>query len=180
MSTRRNFIAATALLGSALSTKPALAQTPKEGAKQADFLFVQNAKSMTYDKAHGKLTMKGVSPVTIFFSDRPERIAGNMATSAFVPFWSDGKDSFSKDAPNANLSIMEPGRMVADIVVVLKNPALKGEDLSYDVSILEGDMPAKGGPVALFIDVIGMPLTPLSYAGVARRTAYRRAVYWRR
>jgi hypothetical protein len=41
-------------------------------------------------------------------------------------------------------------------------------------------MPATGGPVALFIDVIGMPLTPLSYAGVARRTAYRRAVYWRR
>jgi hypothetical protein len=40
-------------------------------------------------------------------------------------------------------------------------------------------MPATGGPVALFIDV-GMPLTPLSYAGVARRTAYRRAVYWRR
>jgi hypothetical protein len=29
--------------------------------------------------------------------------------------------------------------------------------------------------VSVFIDVIGMPLTPLSYAGVARRT-YRRAV----
>jgi hypothetical protein len=180
MSTRRNFITATALLGSAVALEPALAQAPKKGAKQADFLFVQNAKSMSYDKAQGKLTLQGVSPVTVFFTDRPERIAGNMATSAFVPFWSDGKDSFSKDAPNANLSIMEPNRMVADIVVVLKNPALQGEDLSYDVSILQGEMPATGGPVALFIDVIGMPLTPLSYAGVARRTAYRRAVYWRR
>jgi len=180
MSTRRNFITATALLGSAVALEPALAQTPQKGAKQADFLFVQNAKSMNYDKPQGKLTLQGVSPVTVFFTDRPERIAGNMATSAFVPFWSDGKDSFSKDPPNANLSIMEPSRMVADIVVVLKNPVLQGEDLSYDVSILEGEMPAKGGPVALFIDVIGMPLTPLSYAGVARRTAYRRAVYFRR
>jgi len=179
MSTRRKFITTTALLASAASLGGALAQASKEGAKEADFLFVQNAKSMTYDKAKGRLTLKGVSPVTIFFTDRPERIAGNMATSAFVPFWSDGKDSFAKDAPNANLSIMEPGRVVADIVVVLKSPAMKGEDLSYDVSILEGDMPAKGGPVSLFIDVIGMPLTPLSYAGVARRTAYRRAVYWR-
>jgi hypothetical protein len=32
--------------------------------------------------------------------------------------------------------------------------------------------------VAVFIDVIGMPLTPFSYAGVARRT-YRRAYYYR-
>ena len=38
-------------------------------------------------------------------------------------------------------------------------------------------MPAKGADVSVFIDVIGMPLMPLSYAGAARRT-YRRA-YWR-
>jgi hypothetical protein len=40
-------------------------------------------------------------------------------------------------------------------------------------------MPASGGPASLFIDIIGMPLTPMSYAGVARRTAYRRAVIYR-
>jgi len=134
---------------------------------------------MTYDKASGRLTLQGVSPVTVFFADRPERIAGNMPTSVFVPFWSEGKDSFAKDNPNANLSILEKDKAVADIVVMLRKPVLKGEDLTYDVKILEGDMPAKGGPVSLFIDIIGMPLTPLSYAGVARRTAYRRAVYWR-
>lgn len=140
---------------------------------------MQNAKAMTYDKASGRLTLQGVSPVTVFFADRPERIAGNMPTSVFVPFWSEGKDSFAKDNPNANLSILEKDKAVADIVVMLRKPVLKGEDLTYDVKILEGDMPAKGGPVSLFIDIIGMPLTPLSYAGVARRTAYRRAVYWR-
>ena len=144
-------------------------------AKEADFLFVQNAKSMTYDK--GKLTLKGVSPVTIFFTDRPERIAGNMPTRVFVPFWSEGKDSFAKDNPNANLSILEKDKALADIVVELRNPVLKGEDLSYEIKILEGTMPAKGGPVALFIDIIGMPLTPVSVAGATRRTAYRRAVY---
>lgn len=178
MTTRRKFITAAALIASAAPLKSALAQAPKE-AKEADFLFVQNAKSMTFDKARGKLTLKGISPVTIFFADRPERVAGNMPTRVFVPFWSEGKDSFSKDAPNANLSILEKDKMTADIVVVLRNPVLKSEDLSYDVKVLEGDMPAKGGPVSLFIDIIGMPLTPLSYAGVARRTAYRRAVYWR-
>jgi hypothetical protein len=41
------------------------------------------------------------------------------------------------------------------------------------VEILKGEMPASGANVSVFIDIIGMPLTPLSYAGVARR-AYRR------
>jgi hypothetical protein len=172
MTSRRNFIAAAALAAMAVQGRTAFAQE-----KSADFLFVQNAKSMAY--ANGKLTLKGVSPVTVFFTDRPERIAGNMPTRDFVPFWSAGKDSFVKDNPNANLSILEKDKAVADIVVTLANPVLKGEDLSYDVKILEGKMPVGGGPVSLFIDVIGMPLTPLSYAGVARRTAYRRAVYRR-
>jgi len=35
-----------------------------------------------------------VSAATVFFSDRPDRIAGNMTTAAFVPFWSTGQDSF--------------------------------------------------------------------------------------
>ena len=73
MTTRRGLMATAALAGAALSMKTALAQ-----AQQADFLFVQNATSMRY--ADGKLTLVDVSPVTIFFSDRPERIAGNMAT----------------------------------------------------------------------------------------------------
>ena len=30
---------------------------------------------MIFDKATGKLTLEGVSPVTVMFSDRPERIA---------------------------------------------------------------------------------------------------------
>ena len=173
MTTRRNFLAAAALAASAAPLKNALAQ-----AKEADFLFVQSAKSMTHDQ--GKLTLRGVSPVTIFFTDRPERIAGEMPTRMFVPFWSDGKNSFAKDNPNADLSILEEDKIAADIVVTLASPVLKGEDLAYDVKILEGKMPDKGGPVSLFIDIIGMPLTPLSYAGVARRTAYRRAYYWRR
>ena len=172
---RRNLMAAAALVASAAPLKSALAQASAPATKNPDFLFVQNAKSMTFDKAKGRITLHDVSPVTIFFSDRPDRIAGNMSTSAFVPFWSTGKDSFLKDAPNANLSILEKGSTLADVVVVLQSPVLSGSNLSYDVKILEGDMPAHGGPVSLFIDVIGMPLTPLSYAGAARRTAYRRA-----
>jgi len=102
------------------------------------------------------------------FSDRPERIAGHMATARFVPFWGEGKDSFLKDPPNATLSFLE-NKELADAVVVLRDPTLEGEDLSYKVEILEGEIPASAGMASLFIDIIGMPRTPLSFAGVGRR-----------
>jgi hypothetical protein len=175
MVTRRTFIAA-ALAAPIVPQVSALAQAIKAPAKQADFLFVQTSKGMTFDKATNKLTLEGVSTITLFFSDRPERIAGNMRTAAFVPFWSTGKDSFLSDPPNADISILE-GDKLRQVVVVLQAPALKGDALTYTVKLLQGDMPAKGADVSIFIDIIGMPMTPLSYAGVGRRT-YRRV--WRR
>lgn len=175
MITRRKFIAA-ALAVPGMPLGSAIAQPVKEPAKQADFLFVQTAKRMTFDKSTSKLTLAGISPITIFFSDRPERIAGNMKTTAFVPFWSTGKDSFLSDPPNADVSILEGGKL-RQVVVVLEAPALKGETLTYTVKMLQGELPAKGADVSVFIDIIGMPRTPFSYAGAARRR-YRR-VYWR-
>ena len=146
-----------------------------EDTASADFLFVQTADSMAFDAATSTLTLSGVSPVTLFFSDRPERIAGNMSTTRFVPFWSEGKDSFLSDPPNADLSIMENGTL-RQTVVVLRDPKLEGDRMTYQVTIVDGEMPVTGAEVSVFIDVIGMPLTPVSYAGVARRS-YRRAVY---
>jgi len=176
MVTRRTFVAG-ALAMPALPLAAVMAQTAKEQAKQADFLFVQTAKGMRFDKATNKLTLEGVSSTTLFFSDRPERIAGNMKTAAFVPFWSTGKDSFLSDPPNADISILE-GDKLRQVVAVLQAPGLKGDTLTYTVKILQGEMPANGADVSVFIDIIGMPMTPFSYAGVARR-GYRR-MYWRR
>ena len=178
MTTRRVLLAAApALAASPPATSSALAQAGPEPAKQADFLFVQAAKAMSFDRAAGRLTLHSVSPATVFFSDRPERIAGNMRTAAFVPFWSQGKDSFLSDPPNADISILE-GDALQQVVAVLQAPALQGDDLGYVVRVLQGEMPARGADVSVFIDVIGMPLTPVSYAGAARR-GYRRAVMYR-
>ncbi len=178
MTTRRDILAAAAALAPlTLALKSAQATEGKgahEGAQQADFLFVQNARSISH--ADGRLTLKGVSPATVMFSDRPERIAGHMTTARFVPFWSEGSQSFLLDPPNATLSFLED-RAMEDVVLVLQDPKLEGEDLSYQVRVLEGTLPEKGGAASLFIDIIGMPLTPLSYAGVRRRT-FRRAVLY--
>src|SRR4029079_3265957 len=142
--------------------------------KRADLLFVQNAQSVSF--SGGKMTLRGVNPITIAFADRPKRFAGHMPTSKFIPMWSEGKDSFLKDPPNGTVSVLD-GKNVTSIVVVLRNPRLSGGDLTYDVQLLEGAPPPHGGAASLFIAIIGMPLTPMSYAGVARRTVAGGAYY---
>jgi len=111
--------------------------------KNVQLLFVQNASGLK--AGDGKLTLRGVEALTVCFSDRPMRLAGHMPTKNFVPMWSDGKDSFLKDPPNATLSILQ-GNDVTSTVVTLRNPQLSGDDLTYDVTVLEGTLPASAEP----------------------------------
>jgi hypothetical protein len=163
----------------AFAAGAALAQAPAAHAPQmAQLLFVHNASGVEIDAAKRTLTLKGLSPTTLFFSDRPVRIAGHYRTEEYLQFWKNGPDSFLKDPPNATLSVFEKGKdELSDVVVTLRNPRVSGSDISYDITVISGDLPNAGGPAALFIDIIGLPFTPLSFAGVARRTAYRTAVY---
>jgi hypothetical protein len=135
-------------------------------APEIEALFVQTAHSMSYDD--GKLTLQTLAPTTLFFSDRPDRVTGHISSEEFVDTWDKGPDSFASNPPNAVLSIFHTD-MVSDIVVELMEPVLAGQQLTYGVVILDGEMPASGGPSALFIDVIGRPLSPVSVSGMHRR-----------
>ena len=171
MPKRRDLVLAASTLAAAFVAPRAFA----DDTSAIDYLLVQTAKGLAFDKATSTLSLVDVSPITLFFSDRPERTAGNMETSAFIPFWSRGKDSFAKNPPNADVSIIE-GEGMRQVVAVLEDPVLEGSTLRYKVKILQGDMPATGADVSVFIDIIGMPRTPMSFAGAGRRT-YRRAYY---
>ncbi|MHC4339674.1 MAG: hypothetical protein ACYSX0_05625 [Planctomycetota bacterium] len=121
-----------------------------EGGKgTAAFLYVQSAKSMEFRS--GTLTLRGLSPQTLFFSDRPDRIVGHLTFDGFLAHWDEGEDSFAVEPPNATLSVFHEGG-VSDAVVELRRPRRAGDDLTYDVKILYGKPPAKGGACALFID----------------------------
>jgi hypothetical protein len=104
----------------------------------------------------GKLVLTGVSPNTIVFADRPVRAAGHETTRQFLMQWDEGKNSFAKDPPNATVSVLSanPGE-VSDAVMVLKAPKLDGTTLTFDVTVLEGNL-AAGGPVAVFIDAFAV------------------------
>lgn len=140
-------------------------------------LIVMNSAGAALDG--GVLTLKGVAGNSIVFADRPVRSAGHAPTSVLLDEWNPSyPDSFYADPPNATVSVFgETERYVYDAVVTLKNPRMQGADLLFDVDVLEGSLTGATGPAAVFIDIIGRPLTPLSYAGVARRTAYRGAFY---
>jgi hypothetical protein len=106
------------------------------------------------------------------------RAAGHDLTSRIVEDWSKGSDNFAQDPPNATVSgFSKDGSGVKDAVVVLRTPKLEGDRLTFDVDVLEGDLAGADGAASLFIDIIGRPFTPMSFAGVARRTAYRGAYY---
>jgi len=136
-------------------------------------MFVQTAQGI--DSDGDTLTLRGVTPSTLYFSDRPERVVGHMTTADFVDLWAIGDNSFEADPPNAVLAFLEPGDEVPeDAVVVLKAPNLDGAgDLAYSIEVLEGTVPAHTGPVTLFIDPFGRPLSPVSVCGVRRRSRRR-------
>jgi hypothetical protein len=168
------WLAAVVLLPAAGLAQGAAQEKPQT----VQLLFVQNSTGVMVDKSGRILTLKGLSPTTIYFSDRPVRLAGHYRTAEYLKFWKEGPDSFLKDPPNATLSIFEKGKDdLVDVVVTLRNPRLKGNDLSYDIKVIEGKVPKAGGPATLFIDIIGMPWTPFSFAGMARRAAYRNVMY---
>jgi hypothetical protein len=148
-----------------------------EAAKVEPALIVMNAASAIL--ADNKLILTGLAPSAIIFADRPKRAAGHALTVDLLEEWSSAADaSFARDPPNATVSAFsKDGSVTRDAVVVLKNPNLQGDKLTFEVQVLEGDLKGADGPASVFIDIIGLPFTPLSFAGVARRTAYRAAMY---
>lgn len=155
---------------------PAQKQIGATKTEMVPSLIVLNAQGASLEG--GQLVLSGVAPNSIVFADRPIRSAGHALTTHLLEEWDEGSDSFGKDPPNATVSAFsKDGAKVADAVVVLKSPKLEGDRLTFAVDVLEGSLAGADGPASVFIDIIGMPRTPLSFAGVARRTAYRGAWY---
>jgi len=135
-------------------------------------MFVQTAQGIVSDGT--TLTLTGITPSTLYFSDRPQRVVGHMATADFVDLWGEGANSFEDDPPNAVLAFLQPGDDVPeDAVIVIRDPRLVDGELAYAIEQLEGTVPTQAGPVTLFIDPFGRPLSPVSVCGVRRRERRR-------
>src|SRR5262245_36397626 len=163
------------------SAKTHAATPPKTGSATVKIdlvpsLFVFNSRGASLSGQ--TLTLTGVMPSAIVFADRPVRAAGHVLTTDVLLEWTAPDGSFAKDPPSATVSAAaKDGSSLRDAVVELRKPRVEGDRLIFDVRVLEGDLTGADGPAAVFIDIIGLPFTPMSYAGVARRTARRAAWY---
>jgi hypothetical protein len=145
--------AGAALLAIALLSNPALAdpvETAKAAGKDASWLFIQTARKVQFD---GKtLTLSGVDPSVVMFTDRPKRVAEAIPTVTFIKDWgAKGKNSFVADPPNAGLTSIVDGKLQT-ATVELKQPSLNGTTLTFQARVLEGTPPTSGGTSTIFID----------------------------
>ena len=136
--------------------------------KPVRYMFVQSAHSGSFVPVEGEmnytLTLEGVSPQTIAFSDRPERVVGQVPMQKFL----DGLGFSPENPPNAAITILEGNESEDVLVVELFEPVYDAANrtLQYNISILEEpnhsyaifnerhdeSLPEHFGPAALFID----------------------------
>jgi hypothetical protein len=126
--------------------------------QKVELMFVQIAEDFKVNTKDKTLRLVNVNPQTLYFSDRPQRVAGNLTMPAYFDEWTDkaGPDNFKNDPPNATLSVYEGSNKENTLAVIeISHPVMEGKDLVYKYKIIEGKMPKAGGATALFIDWIG-------------------------
>ena len=120
-------------------------------------MFVQTAQGLTADD--NTLRLVNVGEQTLYFSDRPTRLAGHVTMPIYLEEWKagNGRNDFSKDPPNATLSVYQPGHDDNALTVVeISKPVMEGKDLVYSYKLIEGKMPKTGKATALFIDWVAV------------------------
>src|ERR1039457_3187187 len=147
----------TAFLIAAAMLSTAASQTAPAGTSRTQLMFVHGAEDLKVDPAASAFRLVKVNQQTLYFSDRPERIAGHMKMDQYLAEWAkaEGPDNFTADPPNAILSVYEPGKDNNTVVVVkISHPVVDGNDLVYSYKLIKGKIPVDGGATALFIDSI--------------------------
>lgn len=139
--TRRAALLGGAATLAALATRPATAQdaAPDTGSELA-YLFVQSAGPTTLVPGEGDvhtLTLTEVTAQTLYFSDRPNRVAGTTPTQDIAAGWG---QVFASSAPNGVL-VGHLAEGEEAVVVELREPVYDGEagTLTYQVRILEAE-----------------------------------------
>ncbi len=109
-----------------------------------------------------QLTLKGVNPNVVYFSERPVRVSGHITTEKMVSLWKTGV--FQKAAPNAVVEAVGLNRndqlkkSASTYAIVLNKPVYDEQtgELNFQVNALSGSNAilslGDSDYVALFID----------------------------
>lgn len=132
---------------------------PSSSSEDPRFMFIHVAEGVKVNQASKTIRLVNVNQQTLFFSDRPDRIAGHLKMADYLDEWTtkSGENNFSAVPPNAALSVYEPGQTDNTLAVIeITDPKVDGTDLLYSYKLIEGTLPETTGHTALFIDRIGI------------------------
>lgn len=116
----------------------------------ADVLYIQTANNANLNAVDKnaqsfKLTLSQVNPMVTYFSDRPERVVGQIGNAVYLQTWNQGgKQSFDKDAPNAVVSgvaKVNGSSETVNVVMELSNPIVNvgAHTITYDAKSLSSN-----------------------------------------
>ncbi len=149
---------------------PAATELASTDLSVVEALFVQTARKFTSNGS--AITLSGLTP-TLYFASRPSRDVGLLPTEDFVALWSGGEGSFAADPPDATISFFD--RLLQrdetppdDVTVVLRDPVLLGDAVTYAIDVVSGSVPADTGGCSVFIDATRPALVPMVAAYVRR------------
>src|SRR5947199_10841692 len=100
----------------------------KANENKIQLMFVQTAEHLKADSK--TLRLVNVGQQTLYFSDRPVRVAGHLTMPAYLDEWKagEGPDNFSSNPPNATLSVYESGRHDNTLAAVkISHPVIDGK-----------------------------------------------------
>lgn len=120
----------------------------KNVSENASFLFTWNAHSgilvpVTPKEGVYKLTLKDLGSTVFYFSDRPNRIIGNMSPENFLKLWQQNvSGDFKSVAPNVDIKCVKLyglfSEKISNFVVELSNPVYNKHHhtITYDAKLL--------------------------------------------
>ena len=105
-----------------------------------EFLAIQNAKSGSIHQINETaytLQLNNIPPITVLFSDRPDRIVITVSTSDFDGNWTAGRNSFSSDPPNDALLVENIDKSQLETIVISSfNPLYDDYDNTLNYAIV--------------------------------------------
>ena len=163
-------VAATACSSASARQQPEDQPAEKPQPQEIGRLFASTADGGTLKPVEGtshvELTLTGVTPQVVWFSDRPARQSGHVSMAEFVESW-EGY-GFVKDPPNAALAVLGADDGQDTVVVELGSPEFDERqnmvrfpaevldeatgNLSHLASDLDHSVQASFGTASLFID----------------------------
>jgi hypothetical protein len=160
---KRPYLSPVSIATLAITLTGLLAFAPVTGARAKELkpmvMFVQLAEELKVDPTSQTLRLAKVGQQTIYFADRPERLAGHIRMADYLNEWTSkgGSDNFHNNPPNASVSVFEADKATNTLAVItISNPTVEGADLIYSYGIVGGALPTTGGATSLFIDWIGL------------------------